>query len=280
MRLPLFLPHLKGLRLTEITTTDEGATLHLFPTRRTAHCPSCRRGSQRVHSRDDRTIVDLPWGGVTIRLRLQVRRVICGVASCPQRIFAERLPQRGARYARRTHRLPDALQQIGLALGGAAGARLAARPPTPRQVALLCLRRPEQRTSAQQAYLDRLRQVDEAVAGADILVQDFAALLRERRGERLDDWLAKAEGCPVPALHRFATGLRGDLDAVRAGLTEPGSNGPTEGFVHKLELRQRQGYGRAGCDRWRQRLRCAACRAIIERRREPRGRGAGGSCAA
>ena len=119
---------------------------------------------------------------------------------------------------------------------------------------MLCLRRPEKRTPAQQAYLDQLRQADEALATADTLTQDFATMLRERGGERLDAWLAEAEACPVPALRRFATGLRGDLDAVRAGLSEPWSNGPTEGYVHKLKLLKRQGYGRAGFDLLRQRV--------------------------
>jgi transposase len=34
-------------------------------------------------------------------------------------------------------------------------------------------------------------------------------------------------------------GLKKDLDAVRAGLTEEWSNGPVEGFVHKLKLLKR-----------------------------------------
>jgi len=125
MRLPPFLPHLKGLRLAEIAVTDEGVTLHLFATRRTAPCPSCQHRSHRVHSRYDRTIADLPWCGTTVSLRLRVRRFICRNAACPQRIFAEQLPHLVDRYARRTRRLRAALQRIGLALGGAAGARLA-----------------------------------------------------------------------------------------------------------------------------------------------------------
>ena len=125
MRLPPFLPHLKGLCLAEITVTEEGVTLQLFVARRTARCPSCQRRAHRIHSRYDRTIADLPWSGTTVRLRVRVRRFICRVAACPQRIFAERLPQLVGRYARRTHRLRDALQQLGLALGGAAGAQLA-----------------------------------------------------------------------------------------------------------------------------------------------------------
>jgi len=62
----------------------------------------------------------------------------------------------------------------------------------------------------------------------------------------------------VPALRRFATGPWADLEAVRAGLTEIWSNGPTEGFVHKRKLLKRQGYGRAGFDRLRRRMLCAA----------------------
>ena len=127
MRLPPFLPHLKSLHLADMTVTDEGVTLHLFATRRTATCPACQRRSHRVHSRYDRTIADLPWSGTTIKLRLRVRRFICRVAACPQRIFAEQLPHLVDRYGRRTHRLRDALRQIGLALSGAAGACLAGR---------------------------------------------------------------------------------------------------------------------------------------------------------
>jgi transposase len=49
-------------------------------------------------------------------------------------------------------------------------------------------------------------------------------------------------------------GLRQDLEAVRAGLTEEWSNGPVEGFVHKLKLLKRQGCGRAGFELLRARM--------------------------
>ncbi len=38
------------------------------------------------------------------------------------------------------------------------------------------------------------------------------------------------------------------------GLREGWSNGPVEGFVHKLKLLKRQGYGRAGFDLLRARV--------------------------
>ena len=59
---------------------------------------------------------------------MRVRWFVCRVAACPQRICAERRAQLVGHYARPTHRLCDALQQIGLALVGAAGARLATVP--------------------------------------------------------------------------------------------------------------------------------------------------------
>jgi transposase len=55
-------------------------------------------------------------------------------------------------------------------------------------------------------------------------------------------------------MKKFAVGLKKDLDAVRAGLTELWSNGPVEGFVNKLKLVKRQGYGRAGFDLLRARV--------------------------
>jgi len=106
--------------------------------------------------------------------------------------------------------------------------------------------------------MDRLLANDAAVVTAYRLTQSFAAMIRERGGTHLDAWLVEAAACPVPALRRFATGLRGDLDAMRAGLTERWSNGPTAGFVHKLKLVKRQAYGRAGFAVLRQRVMLAA----------------------
>jgi transposase len=40
-------------------------------------------------------------------------------------------------------------------------------------------------------------------------------------------------------MQRFAAGLRKDMDAVRAGLTQKWSNGPVERFAHKLKLLKR-----------------------------------------
>jgi len=544
---PAFLPHLEGFRIDEYTATAERITLRVAATPATAPCPACQLPAQRIHSRYLRAVADVAWGGVPVTLRVQVRRFFCGNTACPRRIFAERHPRLVERYARQTGIRRAALQRIGLALGGAAGARLATalglpvgrtallalvravpRPPgeplrvvgidewawrrghrfgtilvdlerhrvvdlladraadstaawlrqhpgiaaivrdrsglyadaasrgapgatqiadrwhlihnlaevleafllqhraalraasvmpdeatavasdgapgprtpcrprhgqqrtaeasrqrharlveqyeairrlhvagadvadiarrvgtsrrtvyryrdlpeppapkrphrpsrqrvltpyepyllqrwgegchngmrlyreirergyaygasnvmrfvaqlrrdeaagrpagttrrakatptpTARHIAGLFLRRPADLQAEQRAYLERVQQADATLATTYRLTQDFAAMVRERQGTRLDAWLAEADACAVPALQRFANGLRDDLDAVRAGLTEIWSNGPTEGFVHKLKLLKRQGYGRADFDLLRQRMIAAA----------------------
>jgi transposase len=55
-------------------------------------------------------------------------------------------------------------------------------------------------------------------------------------------------------MRRFAKGLKKDLSAVHAGLTDNWSNGPVEGFVNKLKLVKRQSYGRAGFELLRGRV--------------------------
>ncbi|MDP9426882.1 MAG: transposase [Actinomycetota bacterium] len=121
-------------------------------------------------------------------------------------------------------------------------------------MAALFLRREEKLSEKQKAYLGRLCDADEALANARRLTQDFAKMVRGLEGEKLDGWLEEAKACAAPAMRSFAAGLRKDLAAVRAGLTETWSNGPVEGFVHKLKLLKRQGYGRAGFELLRARM--------------------------
>ncbi len=131
MDVPAFLPHLEGFRIDEYTATAERITLRVAATAATAPCPACQLPAQRIHSRYARTVADVAWGGVPVTLRVQVRRFFCGNTACPRRIFAERLPRLVDRYARQTGVRRAALQRIGLALGGATGARLASPPTLP-----------------------------------------------------------------------------------------------------------------------------------------------------
>ncbi len=122
-----FLPHLKGLRFDQIEIAERRITLTVTSVRATAACPLCRHRSKTVHSSYTRTVADLPWSGMTVSLRVQTRRFACPVASCARKIFCERLTPFVAVYGRRTHDVRAALRCIARALGGKAGARLAAR---------------------------------------------------------------------------------------------------------------------------------------------------------
>jgi transposase len=128
------------------------------------------------------------------------------------------------------------------------------RPPTAKQVSRWITLPKDRRLDWQNAYLERLFQADPAIAQAADLMVDFATMLRERDGERLDEWLAKVDLQEVAELKSFAQGLRKDYEAVKAGLTEIWSNGQVEGQVHRLKLLKRQAYGRADFEMLRKRV--------------------------
>lgn len=126
----------EAIRLEKIVPDSSSLTLVVRATRTQAECPRCHRPSTRVHSYYTRSVADLPWHGVAVRLHLRTRRFRCRNSLCTKRIFCERLPRVVAHYGRKTLRLDDALRLIGLLLGGEAGARatsklsMAASPDT------------------------------------------------------------------------------------------------------------------------------------------------------
>jgi transposase len=115
------------VHLDKVTVEQDTVRLQLTATAPTARCPCCKVPSSSPHSRYQRRLTDLPWGMHAVHLQLTVRKFFCRTVSCARRIFTERLPDFVAAYARHTSRVVAALRAIGLALGGNAGARLAAR---------------------------------------------------------------------------------------------------------------------------------------------------------
>ena len=73
-------------------------------------------------------------------------------------------------------------------------------------------------------------------------------MVRGLEGEKLDRWLEEAQASNAPVMEKFAAGLKKEQWAVKAGLTERWSTGPVEGFINKVKLLKRQGYGRANFD--------------------------------
>ena len=119
----LFFPSDTGVRVDRLWR--DGTAIHLQVTarRRWARCPLCRRRSKRRHSSYERTLADLPCAGARVLLHLRVRRFVCRVRWCRRAIFAERLPELAAPFARRTTRLAAHLQRTAFDLGGEPGAR-------------------------------------------------------------------------------------------------------------------------------------------------------------
>ena len=115
-----------SLRVEALLVADDAITIRVTAEAVAARCPLCGEAAGRVHSRVTRTLADVPWAGVVVRLWVQIRKFFCDNPACPRRIFSERLAGIAQVSARRTERQRAALLRIAVANGGEAGARLAA----------------------------------------------------------------------------------------------------------------------------------------------------------
>jgi len=119
-------PHLCGLVVERIEPAGAGVVIEARSRAPGAACPACGAWSSRVHSGYTRTVADGPAGSGPVVIRLAVRRLFCPDPACMVVTFAEQVEGLTGRYLRRSLPLLGLLGQIGLALAGRAGARLAA----------------------------------------------------------------------------------------------------------------------------------------------------------
>ena len=141
---PACLPIPPSLHVATLLLDGEGLTLLASFAATAVPCPLCGQLADRVHSRYTRSLADLPWATLVVRLRVVVRKFFCANAACPRQVFAERLVGIAHAHARRTDRQREALTAIAFANGGearlarklglrSAPIRSAAHPARPRR---------------------------------------------------------------------------------------------------------------------------------------------------
>ncbi len=125
METPTLLPCITGIELDGVTAENQVIVVRLSTVAATAACPLCGCHSRRVHSRYGRTLTDIPWNRITVRLHLRTRKFFCDQPTCERKVFTEPVAELAARYARKTVRLSDTLLHFTYLVGGEAAARIA-----------------------------------------------------------------------------------------------------------------------------------------------------------
>ncbi|MGW3473656.1 transposase family protein [Saccharopolyspora sp. NPDC000995] len=180
-----------------------------------ATCRACGVRSGRVHSRYVRRLSDGVLGRRPVVIALTVRRFVCLDSQCATKTFVEQVDGLSEPNRRRTTPLLAMLGQVGLALAGRAGARLAAILGIKvDRTTLLRLVRPDNKLmpipDACLGHLTELERCDACVpSGAEAVVADGVDL-DSGVGHRL---AAVGDGDPVAVEHLDGVRIVGVLQA-------------------------------------------------------------------
>jgi transposase len=237
----------EGLSLRRVARATGLSLKRVIRYARSARCPDWNPGRRVATSLDPLTGPIDAWVGRGGRNAAELYRELAGQGfqgsyDAVRRCLARRLGSTG-RPGPRVGPLPPPA---------------APPPPSARQLSFEFVRRAEDRKAEEQARLDKLRGHEAGLREGLDLAGEFAEMVRKRSKVPLGEWLAKAETSTCAELRNFAASLRTDEAAVGAALTQPWSNGPVEGQVNRLKLIKRQGYGRAGFQLLRARVRYAS----------------------
>jgi transposase len=132
-----------------------------------------------------------------------------------------------------------------------AGCERLRKPPPTRMLSRLLLSERDHLTKGDAIIVARIERGVPALVTARDLVERFHGMVRERDPAGLPTWITDTANS---VLASFGKGIVTDRAAVAAAMTQPWSNGQTEGQITKLKLVKRQMYGRAKLDLLRARL--------------------------
>lgn len=128
------------------------------------------------------------------------------------------------------------------------------RPFSARQTTWLFVKKQTALEGEKARYFSQLLSSSEEFRRLHVLVQQFWAMVCERKKDEFQPWIVQAKTVGIIELKNFAQGLEKDSQAVEAALTYEWSNGPTEGHNNRLKMIKRQMYGRAKFDLLRKRV--------------------------
>jgi transposase len=202
-----------GLCLDRVEITALAVTLCLRTTTPAAPCPLCAQPARQVHSHYTRSAYDLPIQGRPALLRLTARRFFCPTPDCSRRVFCEQFPGLLARHAQATTRLSNTHRDLGLALGGEPGARLAAKLGMPTSPDTLLRRVKQPGPERTPATTPRVVGVDDwalrkgqtyGTIIIDLERRQVLELLPGRDGVGLKTWLGKHPEIEILSRDRWA----------------------------------------------------------------------------
>ncbi|MEP0924832.1 ISL3 family transposase [Leptolyngbya sp. ST-U4] len=217
------LPGQKILQLNswEFDPNQTHVTVNATSIQNPVRCPVCLTTSHRVHSQYQRTLSDLAWANFQVTLHLSVRKFFCINPQCQRRIFAERIIDIAAAWARKTQRLTQQLTAIGLALAGNAGVRLTQylSVQASRNTLLNLVRRislapiPTPEILGVDDFAFRKRHTYGTIL-VDLNKSQPIAILKDREAETLTEWLKAHPGVKMVSRDRSKTYEKGILQGA------------------------------------------------------------------